>query len=184
MSKVIFGLVVLVMFLTSFYQFFIIRLSIGHFTWAAAGSLIQLSILLLIVAIVEKSQSTRLAKVAFYSVFFFLFCFTHFFKLRMDIPVAVLLLSTSSLYLLSFIWFKKYNKIVLSAFVSSLSFYLVTMIVLPFFIYLQILPIVWHDQEFVIGQFFSQSNNVLFALYGAGPSISAVLVGGYFAKRT
>ncbi|WP_343862715.1 hypothetical protein [Aliiglaciecola litoralis] len=98
--------------------------------------------------------------------------------------MAILLLSTSTLYLLSFIWFKKYNKIVLSAFVSSLSFYLLTMIVLPFFIYLQILPIVWHDQEFVIGQFFSQSNNVLFALYGAGPSIAAVLVGGYFAKRT
>jgi hypothetical protein len=184
MNKLGIGFAILVMLVTGLFQFYIAQLSLGVFTWAAAGYLVKGSVLLLVVCLVLRFERSKIFRFVFLSIFFFLVLFVQFYYLNISVLVAGLLFATSILYLLSLLLRPNYKYLTLPAYISTLSFYLVTMIVLPFLIYLEWLPILWGDQNFVVTELKSQGHNVLFALYGGGPSLLAVLIGSYFAKRT
>jgi hypothetical protein len=184
MSKFGLGFVILVMLVTGFFQFYITQLSVVVFTWGALGNVTQAFVLLLTVALVLKFKPSKNFRLVYFSTFILLVLFVQFYYLYIDVLVAGLLLTTSIMYLLSILCSPKYKHVLFSAYLSSLTFYLVTMIFLPFLSYLQVLPLVWEDQGLVVSQFKSQGHNIMYALYGGGPSMLAVLIGGYLAKRT
>ena len=175
-------LILFILLATSLLQFNIAALGVNAFSWGASGAISHIGILILIGLAVLKFRADIRSKLVFLICFASLYAVAKIFYLQLGVVLSLALLSTSVFYLIAVNWMSQLRNVALSAYISTVIFYFVTVMLLSILIYLRMLPQIWSNEHFHQQELRGLLISLKSLLWGAGPSLVAVVIAYFCAK--